>query len=284
MRSVALALAWFVLAKAVPSEVPLRRLLLALRHDAATLGRRHTLHNQVPLGARQMEPAMTLSTGERTIRNDGEHVPRHITSRLPTRFVRPMVLAAAFATSLSATQKAVAIGAQDIGLKVTNYKEIACPPELQGGRIGGALGAGAGGQGGIAQKCVEVEADISNDRKETTKDAAVYGNVYEKSTGMSVMGNGQDGKNDAGQLAMIKEAPPGESKTSFILVTQQADDCRPTRQKVDGKLVVTTCPLEGTAPLVELKFERMKAVAYPGGDRYKPYDECEANPFMEGCP
>mgnify|MGYP004140804167 CR=1 FL=1 len=32
-----------------------------------------------------------------------------------------------------------------------------------------------------------------------------------------------------------------------------------------------------------LRFESMKAVSYPGGDRYKTYDQCEQNPFAEGC-
>jgi hypothetical protein len=26
-----------------------------------------------------------------------------------------------------------------------------------------------------------------------------------------------------------------------------------------------------------------QAIAYPGGDRYKLYDECEQNEFAEGC-
>ena len=42
-------------------------------------------------------------------------------------------------------------------------------------------------------------------------------------------------------------------------------------------------PVEGTLPLVGLKFEKVKAIAYPGGDRYKLYDECEQNEFAEGC-
>ena len=29
--------------------------------------------------------------------------------------------------------------------------------------------------------------------------------------------------------------------------------------------------------------EKLKAIAYPGGDRFKGYDECEQNEFAEGC-
>mmetsp|Transcript_13044 Transcript_13044/g.38481 ORF Transcript_13044/g.38481 Transcript_13044/m.38481 type:complete len:101 (+) Transcript_13044:885-1187(+) len=100
---------------------------------------------------------------------------------------------------------------------------------------------------------------------------------------MSVLGNGQDGKNDAGQFAMIPKVPPGKSDVEFVFVSQQADDCVPSKKKVDGKLVITTCPVQGSRPLVGLSFDKMKAIAYPGGDRYKLYDECEQNEFAEGC-
>ena len=61
----------------------------------------------------------------------------------------------------------------------------------------------------------------------------------------------------------------------FIFVSQQSTDCRSTR--------TVKCPIEGTEPLIPLKFEKMKAISYPGGDRYKTYDECEQNEFAEGC-
>ena len=41
------------------------------------------------------------------------------------------------------------------------------------------------------------------------------------------------------------------------------------------------CPIEGTKPLVDIRFEKVKAIAYPGGDRYKGYNECEQNEFAE---
>ena len=165
---------------------------------------------------------------------------------------------------------------------VEAYEECDCPPELAQGRAGGALGAGAGGAG-IAQKCVRVSAQVDNPRKEAVEDAGVFGVVTETTTGMSVLGNGQDGKNDAGQFAMIPKVPPGKSDVEFVFVSQQADDCVPSKKKVDGKLVITTCPVQGSRPLVGLSFDKMKAIAYPGGDRYKLYDECEQNEFAEGC-
>ena len=169
---------------------------------------------------------------------------------------------------------ALAVGPEQILLKVQSYEEVSCPESLRQGRAGGALGAGAGGSG-IAQKCVEVKAAASNDSGKPVVDAGVFGVVSEETTGMSTLGNGQDGKNDAGQFAMIDKIPPGDSIVDFIFVSQQNTDCKSTRKE--------RCPVEGTEPLVKLKFEKIKAIAYPGGDRYKEYNECEQNEFAEGC-
>ncbi|KAL1527483.1 hypothetical protein AB1Y20_016148 [Prymnesium parvum] len=185
---------------------------------------------------------------------------------------------AALAGSLSfaSVSPCLALGPKDtqIGLTVIAYREVDCPPELAQGRAGGSLGSGAGGAG-IAQKCVAVQARVSNGSGKLVKDAGVFGVVSEAATGMSVLGNGQDGKNDSGQFAMIPTIEPGTSDVEFIFVSQQADDCVPTRK--------TKCPVQGSKPLVDLKFEKMKAIAYPGGDRYRLYDECEQNEFAEGC-
>ena len=188
---------------------------------------------------------------------------------------RAPLLAGLLAGMLSTTP-AFAVGSQDmtIGLTYKSYAEVTCPEALRQGRAGGALGAGAGGAG-IAQKCVEVQVTASNTLGKEVKDAGVFGVVNEAATGMSVLGNGQDGKNDAGQFAMIDVIKPGVSDVSFIFVAQQSDDCIPTRKE--------KCPVQGTKDLVPLKFEKLKAINYPGGDRYKVYDECEQNEFAEGC-
>lgn len=49
---------------------------------------------------------------------------------------------------------------------------------------------------------------------------------------------------------MIPRVAPGKSTTSFLFVSQQADDCVSTRTK--------KCAVQGTKPLVELQFEKMK--------------------------
>jgi len=188
---------------------------------------------------------------------------------------RALLLAGLLAGVLS-TSPVAAIGPKDltIGLKINGYAEVECPEALRQGRAGGALGAGAGGAG-IAQKCVEVKATATNNSGKPVQDAGVFGVVEDIAGGMSVLGNGQDGKNDAGQFAMIDTIVPGDSEISFIFVAQQDDECVSTRQK--------KCPVQGTKPLVPLKFEKVKAISYPGGDRYKVYDECEQNEFAEGC-
>jgi hypothetical protein len=197
-------------------------------------------------------------------------------------------LALAAATLTGDVDPSFALGPDDmkIELNVKSYQEITCPEELSGGRAGGAVGTGAGSSG-IAQKCVEVVADVNNAKKEVVKDAAVFGTIFETKTGMSVLGNGQDGKNDAGQLAMIPVVPPGKTEQKFLFVAQQADDCKNQKQRGpqrdSSKADVAPCPIEGTKPLVALTFEKMKAVSYPGGDRFKLYDECEQNEFAEGC-
>ena len=116
----------------------------------------------------------------------------------------------------------LALGPQDTKIDVTvkGYEETECPEELASGRAGGALGAGAGGAG-IAQKCVLVKATVTNPAGKTVKDAGVFGVVSEKTSGMSVLGNGQDGKNDAGQFAMIPSIEPGTSNVEFLFVSQQ---------------------------------------------------------------
>lgn len=109
--------------------------------------------------------------------------------------------------------------------------------------------------------------------------------VEEVKSSMSVLGNGQDGKNDAGQFAMIDKIPTGASDIEFIFVAQQADDCKPSKYKDPdtGQVVFKKCPVAGTDPLVQLKFEKVKAIAYPNAKQFKVYDECEQNPFAEGC-
>lgn len=209
------------------------------------------------------------------------HRVRHLTRK-------GLLATALSALSLAAADPSLALGAKDkeITLAIKSYQEITCPEELSSGRMGGSMssGASAGAGNGIAQKCVRVVADATSPIKQAVEDVGVFGNVVEQGTGSGVLGNGQDGKNDAGQFAMIKKVPPGTSEVDFIFVSQQADSCKAGKKRGDdGKVVVVTCPIEGTAPLVPLNFKSVKGIAYPGGKRYQTYNECEQNPFAEEC-
>jgi|TARA_B110001469_G_C9469336_1_gene235982 hypothetical protein len=67
---------------------------------------------------------------------------------------------------------------------------------------------------------------VTNDSGGVIEGAGVFGRVDEVKSSMSVLGNGQDGKNDAGQFAMIDKIQPGATDVEFIFVAQQADDYR----------------------------------------------------------
>ena len=70
--------------------------------------------------------------------------------------------------------------------------------------------------------------------------------------------------------------PVSRRGAQFLFVSQQASDCVDKRFKdpETGKLVVQKCPVAGVDPLVTLKFEKIKAIAYPNGKQFKLYDEC----------
>eukprot|EP00908_Phaeocystis_cordata_P021291 Transcript_3639.p5 GENE.Transcript_3639~~Transcript_3639.p5 ORF type:complete len:86 (-),score=52.18 Transcript_3639:51-308(-) len=84
---------------------------------------------------------------------------------------------------------------------------------------------------------------------------------------------------------MIDKIPKGESTVQFIFVAQQQTDCKDSKYKdpETNKVVFKKCPVEGTEPLNPLKFDKVKAIAYPNAQQFKAYDECEQNPFAEGC-
>ena len=60
--------------------------------------------------------------------------------------------------------------------------------------------------------------------------------------------NNPDFKSDAGQYAMIKSVPPGESKVTFQFVAAVVKN--PAKEPIPG-----------------LTFFKTKAVSFPGGDR-----------------
>jgi hypothetical protein len=173
---------------------------------------------------------------------------------------RSLVQTAALAVAgVALAPPARSIGPVNVDLVVKEYTEVDCPPELAAGRIGGSLGAAA--SKGVKQRCIRVKVKGVNPNKADLVDAAVFGRVF-NDQGNSIVANNQDGRTDAGQFAMIPKIPPGESEFEFVFVS------------TDSK---------GSAASESLRFESLKAISYPGGDRYKIYDPCEQNPAMEGC-
>lgn len=160
-------------------------------------------------------------------------------------------------SALLPAPRAEAIGPTSVELRVTNYVEVTCPPELAAGRIGGSLGAAA--SKGVKQRCVRVTVVGNNPSGKDLTDSAVFGRVFNEA-GNSIVANNQDGRTDAGQFAMIPKIQKGESTFDFIFVAT-----------------------DNQAEMGKLRFESLKAIAYPGGDRYKIYDPCEQNPAMDGC-
>jgi hypothetical protein len=63
---------------------------------------------------------------------------------------------------------------------------------------------------------VLAKALTNNDSGQTLEGAGVYGRIENVKEGMSVLGNGQDGKNDAGQFAMIDKIQPGATDVEFM--------------------------------------------------------------------
>ena len=109
-----------------------------------------------------------------------------------------------------------------------------------------------------------MSAEVVNNEKTTLTDVSVYGFVKEDGAGNSVLPNNPDFKSDSGQYAMVKSIPPGTSKQTYQFVAAVA---------VDPKI----------APIPHLSFDKTKARAYPGGEKFRALDICEIDPRADGC-
>eukprot|EP01031_Cornospumella_fuschlensis_P042863 gene42863-52375_t len=141
---------------------------------------------------------------------------------------------------------------------ITSYK----PVELCNGQK--PIMPGQKAAEGLFPVCIEVEANTNNPTKKALSDVSVYGFVKEEAAGNSVLPNNPDFKSDAGQYAMIKTVPPGESHVTYQFVAAVSSDPKQT-------------------PLPKLGFSKTKLVSFPGGDKFKPLGECEIDPRADGC-
>jgi len=155
-------------------------------------------------------------------------------------------------------QPSYAYGPQDVDLKIIGYKQV----ELCDGKK--PIMPGQKAAEGLFPVCIEVDADVNNPGKNELKDVSVYGFIKENGAGNSVLVNNPDFRSDAGQYAMIKSVPIGSSKVKFQFVAAFSQD--PKKEE-----------------LPSLTFFKTKAISFPGGDKFKPLDECEIDPRATGC-
>lgn len=127
-----------------------------------------------------------------------------------------------------------ALGPRDMDLSIIDYKRV----ELCDGRK--PIMPGQKAADGLFPACIEVTAKINNPSSETFKDVSVYGFVKDNDAGNSVLPNNPDFRSDAGQYAMIKKVPPGESRITYQFVAAVTTD--PTKGPISGLTVRTALP------------------------------------------
>eukprot|EP01041_Mallomonas_annulata_P007699 gene7699-15755_t len=152
-------------------------------------------------------------------------------------------------------QSVNAFGPVEVSLSNLKYKQV----ELCDGKK--PIMPGQKAAQGLFPVCIEVDADATNPGKDSLKDVSVYGFIKDNYAGNSVLPNNPDFKSDAGQYAMIKSVPPGESRVTFQFVAAVVTDPKVT-------------PISDTS----LTFFKTKAVSFPGGDRFKALDVCDVDP------
>lgn len=166
--------------------------------------------------------------------------------------------ASALLSSSYTIPSAIAFGPADVPISVLNYKQV----ELCDGRK--PIMPGQKAAEGLFPVCIEVEAEVNNNEKNALTNVGVYGFVKENNAGNSVLPNNPDFRSDSGQYAMIKSVPPGKSIQSYQFVAAIAVD--PKKE-----------------PIPPLSFDKTKARAYPGGDKFRALDVCEVDPRADGC-
>lgn len=168
-------------------------------------------------------------------------------------------IAATFlATSACFPMTSYGFGPVNVGLEILSYK----PVDLCNGQK--PIMPGMKAAEGLFPACIEVEVNVNNPESKPLTDVSIYGFVKDNDAGNSVLPNNPDFKSDAGQYAMLKTVPPGQSKLAYQFVA-----------------AVTTDPKK--SPLPTLTFFKTKAISFPGGAKFKPLDICEIDPRADGC-
>lgn len=175
------------------------------------------------------------------------------------RKIGTSAIAGAFLANPQFVPPASAFGPTEVKVQVLSYKVV----DLCNGAK--PIMPGQKAMEGLYPVCIQVEANVINpDKAKTLKDVSVYGFVKEDGAGNSVLPNNPDFKSDAGQYAMIKSVPPGESKViyEFVAAVQQN--------------------VPKGEPMPSISFMKTKAVSYPGGEKFQPLSDCEMDPRLCG--
>mmetsp|Transcript_9212 Transcript_9212/g.12195 ORF Transcript_9212/g.12195 Transcript_9212/m.12195 type:complete len:226 (+) Transcript_9212:300-977(+) len=162
------------------------------------------------------------------------------------------IFAASVGLASGSPTEVAAIGPVKFPLENVEYKAVDCA----GRKLPGSKAVA-----GLKAICVEITAETTSKEKKPVIDASVFGFVKDE-FGNSVVANNPDASTDAGQFAIIDEIRPGKSKVSFQFVAAIPEE------------------REG---LGILNFESLKAISYPGGNRFKAISECDFNPSADEC-
>jgi len=138
------------------------------------------------------------------------------------------------------------------------YEEVACNEDR------GEMLKGTKATAGLVPRCVLATATVTNPTDKPLKKAGVFGRINDKEADTSVLANAMDGATDVGQFTLIETIPPGTTEVQFRFVA--------------------ALPKQGLKlPLPPLEFKSLKAIWYPGGNRFEPLGECDLNPVAPGC-
>lgn len=165
---------------------------------------------------------------------------------------------AALAGPAALPQGASAYGPVTMNFQNVRYVEVPCKPEkgemLKGTRV----------TYGLVARCVEATGTVENPTGQVLKRPGVFGRINDKKADTSVLANALDGASDVGQFTIIDKIEPGKVDATFRFVA-----ALPKSYPKDS--------------LPELEFKALKAIWYPGGNRFEPISSCELYPLTPGC-
>mmetsp|Transcript_3906 Transcript_3906/g.11301 ORF Transcript_3906/g.11301 Transcript_3906/m.11301 type:complete len:231 (+) Transcript_3906:47-739(+) len=173
-------------------------------------------------------------------------------------FLAAGMAAAVAAGPMALPQPAAAYGPISMPFENIRYEEVQCMPEK------GETLKGTAATRGLSARCIKVTGTVVNPSGNVLKRPGVFGRITDKKAQTSVLANAMDGASDVGQMTIIQSIDAGKVETSFRFVA-----ALPKTYSKDS--------------LPELQFNSLKAIWYPGGNRFEPITSCEMYPDSPGC-